>query len=233
MYRKVQLLLAARPGKSLDDLDARLAAEGERVRALLPGDARHLRAVRLADDPTAQTVHAAEMKGEPASFEAVFEVGSPGGDWAELTALFAGVVRNLADWIVAEKSAVIAGTEHVILPGECPLLLIFALRRLPALTSPQFHDYWLNRHAEVARTVPVLRAYRQFHADAKASAAAGRALGLGIVDFEGAAQGYYRDIGDFMAIMAQPAVVADALADEKRFIDHGRSVLGLYRVVGS
>jgi len=59
-----------------------------------------------------------------------------------------GRVINLA------KSAVIAGTEHVIIPGEQPLMIFFALRRLEALSSEDFHDYWLHDHSQVALDVP-------------------------------------------------------------------------------
>jgi hypothetical protein len=53
------------------------------------------------------------------------------------------------------------------------------------------------------------------------------------VDFNGAAQGYYRDVKDFLEIMAQPEVTADAIEDEKNFIDHSRSVMGLFKIIGS
>lgn len=230
MYNKVQLLLTLNRNNPPDLCEVQLAAEGERICRLLPPGAHHLRAIRLSDDPTRQTAYATELSGEQDSFDVVFEVGAQGAEWSILTLALNGLTRNLAAWIVPQKSAVIAGSEHVIIPGECPLLLVYALRRLPALTSRQFHDYWLNKHAEVARTIPVLRAYRQFHADEKATSEAARELGIAIADFDGAAQGYYREIKDFMDIMTQPEVVADAIEDEKRFIDIPRSAMGLYRI---
>lgn len=231
MYNKVQLLLTLHQGKALNLFEAHLAEEGERICKLLPHGTRHLRGVRLSNDPTRQTAYAMELSGEQESFDVVFEVGAEGADWSKLTSALNGITQNLAAWIVPLKSAVIAGSEHVIIPGECPLLLVYALRRLTSLSSQQFHDYWLNKHAEVARTIPVLRAYRQFHADEKATIEAAGELGIAIADFDGAAQGYYREIKDFMDIMTQPEVVADAIEDEKRFIDIPRSSMGLYRIV--
>lgn len=233
MYKKVQLLMALRPGEALNQFEAQLATEGQRLLSLLPKGASHLRGIRLANDPTRKTTHAAEMSGEAASFEVVFEIGAPNADLAEFTSPLQETLQHLIQWVNPEKSAVLAGTEHRIIPGECPLLLVAALRRLSSLTSRQFQDHWLNKHAEVARRVPVLRAYRQFHADPVATAAVGQKLGFGMVDFQGAAQGYYRDLEDFTNIMAQPAIVVDAIEDEKRFIDHSRSVVGLYRIVWS
>lgn len=233
MHKKIQLLLTSKQGSSPGLLETRLAAGVERIRHRLPDGAWHLVAVRLSDDPTKRLdAYVAELGKEQLSFDAVFEIGAPDADFSLLTASLTSVMEELSDMIIPQKNAVMAGTEHVILPGQCPLMLVFALHRLPTLTSQQFHEYWLNRHVVVARKVPVLRAYRQFHADVEATCAAGGELGVDITDFEGAAQGYYQGIQDFMDIMTQPAVVADALADERKFIDHSRSVMGLYRIAG-
>jgi hypothetical protein len=110
------------------------------------------------------------------------------------------------------------------------LTLVFALHRLPSLSSEQFHDYWLNKHAEVGRAVPGLQGYRQFHANQEATKAAAEAVGVALSDFEGAAEGFYRSLKDFLEIMSKPEVAADAIEDEKKFIDHSRSVIGLYHV---
>jgi len=118
----------------------------------------------------------------------------------------------------------------VILPGQEPLMLVLAIRRLATMTDAAYHDYWLNKHAKVARKVPILRAYRQFHANETATRDIAKGLSLGIADFNGTAQGYFRDVKDFQNIMAQPEVTADALEDERHFIDHSRSVMGLYRI---
>ena len=98
--------------------------------------------------------------------------------------------KRLGNLLDPARSAVIAGIEHIIIPGEQSLMLVFALRRLESLTSDEFHDYWLNHHAEVALTVPDLQGYRQFHAEADFTAEAADAVGVGITDFEGAAEGY-------------------------------------------
>jgi len=160
----------------------------------------------------------------------VFEIGTPNGDLNKLATRLRDVVGHLSEWIEPARSAVIAGTEHVILPGQEPLVLVMAIRRLPTMTDSAYHYYWLNKHADVARKVPILRAYRQFHADETATRDIAKRLTLGIADFNGAAQGYFRDVMDFQNIMAQPEVTADALEDEKHFIDHSRSVMGLYRI---
>ena len=74
-----------------------------------------------------------------------------------------------------------------------------------------------------------LRGYRQFHADAAATLKAAEVMGVGISDFEGAAQGYFKNPDDFLRIMSQPEV-QEVIEDEKKCIDHSRSSVGLYHV---
>jgi hypothetical protein len=230
MFRKVQLLLTGWPDKPLGLLEAHLASEGQRIRELMPDGGSHRRLFRLANDPTRQVAHGDEMAAAEPPFDAVFEVGAEDADLAVIAAAVKDVAGRLGEWVDPSRSAAIAGTEHVIVPGNQPLELVFALRRLPTLTSQQFHDHWLNEHAEIARRVPGLRGYRQFHAEAAASADAAASAGLAGCDFEGTAEGFFENRDAFLQTMAQPAVTADALADERTFIDHARSVIGLYRV---
>jgi len=230
VFRKVQLLLTRMPDKPLGLLEAHLASEGQRVRELMPDGGHHRRLFRLANDPTRQVAHGDEMATAEPSFDAVFELGGEEADLALVVAAVKDVGSRLGDWIDPSRSAAIAGTEHVIVPGHQPLELVFPLRRLPTLTSEQFHDHWLNKHSKVALQVPGLQGYRQFHADAAVSADAAASAGVTICDFEGVAEGFYESRDAFLQIMAQPAVTADALADERTFIDHARSVIGLYRV---
>jgi len=58
----------------------------------------------------------------------------------------------------------------------------------------------------------------------------GIGYGVGINDFEGTAEGSYESLDDFLKIMSLPEVAQRALEDEKKFIDHSRSSIGLYHV---
>lgn len=240
--KKVQLLLSVRQGQSPNMLEAVLASAGQRARSLLPKGSRHRRSFRLADDPVLKVPHGAAVTGGP-RFDAMFEVASDALDLAQLTSAVEGLASRLEQWVDPGASAVIAGQEHVIVPGDGPLMLVYALRPLPSLSSAQFHDYWLNRHAGTAKeavmreaapepavTGPQLRGYRQFHADPVATRAAAKAAGVAIDDFEGAAEGYYSDVDEFLQIMLKPEVVSEALEDEKRFIDVTRSVIIVTRM---
>lgn len=230
MYNKVQILLSKSNDMSSALLEENITSIARQCAAFLPQGTVCRSAIRLEDDPIRRIAHSKEFRGSSESFDAVFEVGAEAGDLNQLIIPLRDIIEHLNQWIDPSRSAIIAGTEHVILPGEEPLLLIFAIRRPFRMTDDAYHDYWLNTHAKVARKVPVLRAYRQFHANEGLTQRIGKLLNIGITDFNGAAQGYYRDIEDFLDIMKQPEVTADAIEDEKKFIDHSRSVMGLYRM---
>jgi hypothetical protein len=230
MQKKIMLLLTQSPDQRPGILEPYLASEGQRIRGKLPKGGRHLRAFHLADDPTQQIAHALEMKKSPPAFDAIFEAAAADMTWDQLIQAVDGLGDRLGGLLNLAKSAVIAGTEHVIIPGEQPLMIIFALRRLDALSSEEFHDYWLRKHSQVALNVPNLKGYKQFHADPAATARAAEALGVGINDFEGTAEGSYESLDDFLKIMSSPEVAQRALEDEKKFINHSRSSIGLYHV---
>lgn len=233
MYNKVQLLLSFCAGHAAEAVQGKLAAEGQRGLGLAPRGCHHRLALRLVDERMAKLAHAEAMGASPPSFDVVFEIGGENADLGALVASVKGFSQRLEGWVEPARSAALAGVEHVIVAGSRPLLLVYALRRLPRLSADAFHDYWLHTHAEMGRRVPGQQGYRQFHADAAASRAAAEAAGVAISAFDGAAEAYYQDVEAFLAIMARPEITADALADERNFIDHTRSVMGLYRLVSA
>jgi hypothetical protein len=230
MLRKVTLLLRLGEGKSLNLLEGYLASLGQTVRERVPRGYRHRRAVLLPGDPLRGTAHGAAMKAAEPPFEAVFEVGGEAAPETVLLEAVEGAASVLGEWIDASRSAAILGEERVIVPGRHPVLLVFALRRRRELGAEEFHAYWRDTHAEVGEAVPGLPGYRQLHGEAAANRAAAAAAGVAMADFDGAAEGYYPDLAAFAAVMGQPEVAVDALEDEKRFIDHARSVIGVYRI---
>lgn len=229
MFNKLQLLLSLNPAHDLQGLLALLDKEGEAMRAFLPEGSRQRRAVRLPGDPTASVPQDGHTPGSapPPSFDVVVELGGDELGFAVLEAAAAGLAERLEPTIDPALSAAIVGTEHVIIPGSHPLLLVMALRRLPHWSRQEFHDFWISDHGtQVSESVADLQGYRQFHADEDATRRAAKAAGLSIDDLEGTAEGYYQTIDVFLEIMAKPEVAADA-----GFIDHSRSVMWLYELV--
>ncbi len=224
---KLELLLAAAPDVATDDLVPILEEEVARLETQLPAGCGLRMATRLADDPIIDTPHGRAVADGP-SFDAALSVGGNGLDHADLAEAVADIGDRFGDLLALDRCAALAGELHVFVPGVGPIFGIMAFRRRPDLTHDQFIEYWLNQHRPLVLGTAPANGYRQFHADPDASARAAVAAGVGLADFDGAAEGRYTDTSTFSAFIAQSEVSELALGDERNFVDHGHTALGLY-----
>ncbi len=104
------------------------------------------------------------------------------------------------------------------------IALVYCLRRLPGLSLQEFQDHWLEHHSQFGRRNRAVRRYVQYHTlandpirEAMAQAAVTRDE-----PYDGVAIAWFDDAAALQAAM-QTSEVADALADEKAFIDAARS----------
>ena len=103
------------------------------------------------------------------------------------------------------------------------------LHRLPGLTPEQFHDYWLNRHGPLVRSLaPALniRRYVQVHALDRPINEGFRKSRGGPERFDGIAELWYDSLEAFEAPFATPEgreAGRKLKADERTFIDLSRS----------
>lgn len=102
--------------------------------------------------------------------------------------------------------------------------LLYLQRRLPGLSRGEFHEHWLELHARFARENPGVLRCVQYHTlvedpvqEALAQASEGRE------PYDGATAAWFASMESFRASMEHP-MVSTALADEKHFVDHARSV---------
>ncbi|GGC34407.1 hypothetical protein GCM10011371_22180 [Novosphingobium marinum] len=104
------------------------------------------------------------------------------------------------------------------------LKLIYCIRRQPHLSLEEFQAHWLETHARYGRDNPVIRRYIQYHRliDDPVMQAMEQAEGTVVEPFDGVAVSWWDDAESLKAEMAGPRV-AEALEDEKHFIDHSRS----------
>jgi uncharacterized protein (TIGR02118 family) len=104
------------------------------------------------------------------------------------------------------------------------LKLLYLQRRLPGLTRGEFQEHWLDVHARFARELSAVLRYVQYATleddpiqQSLAQAADGRE------PYDGLTAAWFADEESFKAGMEHP-LVGQALADERHFIDAGRSV---------
>jgi hypothetical protein len=149
--------------------------------------------------------------------------GVPRGE--QLAAALRGVGADLVPFIDPARSAALAGGEHMIVPGDQPLMLAMAIRRLSSLTHEQYLEHWSTVHAELGRSVPGSQGYRQVRPEPELSRRVAAAAGVGVADLDGVALAYYADQQAFFGIMGNADVTGPLLADERTFIDHATSAL--------
>ena len=189
---------------------------------------------------------AAELRGSLASpYEAMADFWWPSlaalerlaADDAGL-ALFsqvAGALDGLVEpggslcWLANEYPQISTGPARVVARPRTPLVkLVFPLMPLPELGEAAARDYWLTRHGPLVRSHAVARGmtcYQQVHR--RVSPLTGRiagALGMGEGEFMGHAEAWWdrsvtRGGAEFDEARLQAA------ADERNFIDLGRSFL--------
>ena len=129
------------------------------------------------------------------------------------------------------RSTVVVAQRHAVLPGNDAIRLFFGLRRLERLTRAQFHDYWLNHHADYGRRLIPPYTYHQLHTDGVATSAASKAIGLPESTLDGIVEVHFPSLDALIQQLSRPDVAEGALADEKNFIDHGRSIFWAYRTI--
>jgi hypothetical protein len=233
MRSKIKLLFTRCDPTDDVTLEHALAREAGRLQTVFPGKLSFCRAYAVNDGELAKTA-AGAFDAAARPFDAMIEVVTEGNEaLLELIPWFDGLAKRLGDIVDAGASAALAGTEHVILPGAGPLLVLIANRRLPHFTHQGFIDYWLNYHGRFARdhTPPEVGLYyRQFHTDIEATQRLVRVSGLKIGDFDGAAECYYSNADCVRALMSRTDVVDQATVDEKEFVDHERCVTSVLAI---
>ncbi len=128
-------------------------------------------------------------------------------------------------WLDRSRSAVVAGDEFVVVEGDEPIVLAMALTRKAELSHEDFVRHWSTTHADLGRQVPGSEGYRQLHLDRALTADARTAFAFGGPEFDGVALAYYSSRDAVLAILANAAVTARLLEDERRFIDHSRAAM--------
>lgn len=190
--------------------------------------------LRLEQNPIASLPHSQDDSTDHSgqTHTAVLELFSSDPEFKESsTALTKAVADSLQSVVHPYLSAVIAGTEHHILPGWGSLQLVFALRRKPTLSREAFQTYWLDEHVHfaLAQRASGLR-YRQLHADHSWTTEIAALTGYGVDDFDGVAEVYYQTTEEIRERFDKPEISRDAFVDEQTFIDHNRSWLGFFEM---
>jgi EthD domain len=188
-------------------------------------------AMTLVDGAVNTTPHATSMGYTPTGLRAFVEFGYEEAPLRALIDTAAATLPPVARMGDTQASYALAGREYTFCRGEASHTLRVFMGRSLDKSFEDFHSHWLNHHGWLVKPRVDSRngAYRQFHADPKASALAARAAGVGRHEFEGTAEAYQPDVETYLQSMSK--VSSAILDDEKRFISAPDTEVGFYRIV--
>lgn len=103
--------------------------------------------------------------------------------------------------------------------------LIYCVRRLPHLSMAEFQSHWLEHHSQFGPRVKSIRRYVQYHVllDDPIREAMAQAGVSKVEPFDGVAIAWFDNLKALHEDLAKDATIAEALEDEKHFIDHSRT----------
>jgi len=110
------------------------------------------------------------------------------------------------------------GTQHLVVPGSGNIVVVMLVKRKAGLTPQQFRRRWLEGHAPFGLATGAA-GYRQLHPEHPPDDDS----------FDGAGMVFFRDRDHVSWVRSGPAVAQAATRDEMAFIDHGRSMLAMFR----
>lgn len=146
------------------------------------------------------------------------------GDAATSAEALRALIAKAPDAIDLTASALLVGTSYTVKAGDGAIIVAMLVRRRAGFTPEAFRARWLGEHAPFGLRIDAV-GYRQLHAGCTGYRDLPRAD-----RFDGAGLVYFDDIDRLAATRATPEVARDATRDEMQFIDHGGSMLAMFRL---
>jgi hypothetical protein len=163
-------------------------------------------------------------------FDAVLRVESRAHDAGTIAGVVGEHVGVVGSPTVSWSTAVF-GREIAIFAPMGPVMLVYCMRRNPAIDHDEFSAAW-RVHAKIAEGTPNITGYRQLHASPADSATANRVLGTPDTEIDGVVLASFSSIIDFSRAVGGPKTFTQpSLESERRFNDIDRATAVLTRVV--
>ena len=212
--------LAAREGQE-EALQTRLLEELRPLRSRVDRTVLSIHAmVRVPDDPFAAQYPA------PRAFDAVIDFEAS-GEVAAFSAWLEGLADRWADLVHADLSGIVTGEARRIAGSVGgPERFLYFMRRKAESTHESFGRYWGEEHARLGKKMPGILGYEQLHVDLAASRTTAMRAGFGISAIDGVAMLHLESVATIIAAAGKSTVGAQAIEDERNFVD-GRDSVGI------
>lgn len=224
----LRLLLAARAERQ-DALAERLDEEAARAVELLGGGSRAIGLARIEADPFDAQYPGARK------FDGVLALDAPEGLGADaLIDVVRGADERWSDLVQPDLSGALIGTLQQIMGNavdRAPLRFLYLMRHKAGQTAEAFLEHWTGTHAEFGRRTEGITGYDQLRVDRLASRAAAAIAGFGVHCIDGVPELHIESVDDFIAGAVGSSTGAEAIEDEKNFVDARNSVGFLCRAI--
>jgi hypothetical protein len=149
--------------------------------------------------------------------DGAIEITIANGHVDQIEAICRAMRPLIATFAEVASVAVMAGPMFEMVPvRHGGTFLSLAFRRDPAISSQQFSEWWLNRHAQMAIPVmgPGLHAYDQVHVDMAVTELAAGAFGVPAVQYDAYDDLTWQDRYGFLKSCSDTAGMAELYQDE-------------------
>ncbi|GJM37004.1 MAG: hypothetical protein DHS20C19_03710 [Acidimicrobiales bacterium] len=197
---------------------------------LVPAAGRDLVPMLAALDPLLTVLHRDPACFHGAASPQMAAVETRGDTIDALTE----VADELAPLIDADRSMAIVGTDRVFIEpsSSTPVRYQYLMHRRADFTHADYLARCETVHFAFGMRTPNIDGYVQLHVDLDASLALGEATGLRAAPCDSMSELHLRSIDHFLeGIAAHPDVGREAMEDEERFVDRGRSFGFAHRIV--
>lgn len=173
--------------------------------------------IRLAQDPF----------GAATPDRGTIEVAGSGSGHAELDSLasiFASSLANIANIADTERSSLLLGDDVVFIASDrAPIRYQYKMRRNEHFDHESYLKRYREVHSRFGIETPGILGYTQFHVDLEASRRAADRAGIGIWDVDSVSELHLASLEDFLSEISRSKIGAEAVADEKVFVDRANS----------
>jgi hypothetical protein len=145
----------------------------------------------------------------------------------EGNAIVKAALEDEKHFIDHSRSLACVTEEHVVVEPQAhtPIVLIECLQRRADITREKFREHW-RHHEHIGRRAHEMGLLMGYIQNDTLLGDAGRVPGLGTGQepFDGVVTAYFHSVAAFKALVASPLASEESYEDEKKFIDHSRSV---------
>jgi hypothetical protein len=188
-------------------------------------------AITLARRPDAsghEIVSMSRLESDPfgprTPWQGTLEIAGQGATEAALAELVGASAEALEGVAELEQSTLLLGQEVVFIAAQrAPIRYQYLMRKGEDFSHESYLRRYRDVHFQFGVRTPGIDGYVQFHVDSELSRRLAEREGFGISDIDSVSELHLASLEFFLAEVAGSTIGAEAVADEKHFVDRAAS----------